>query len=92
MNERVSTRTGADTAQSGLCALDQNGDEQPVYASGLYITTPEIGNDVGIVRLRYPIPPLNKSGDFFLAFKGVKASEAILLCADFDNTLIRGTA
>jgi len=83
--ERVSTRTGADTAQSGLCALDQNGDEQQVFASGLYITTPEIGNDVGIVRLRYPIPPLHKSGD--LAFKEVKALEAILLEDNYDDPI-----
>ena len=76
------SKTVADTAQSGLCAQDENGNEQAVFASGLYITTPSIGNDVGIVRLRYPIPPIHKSGD--LSFKEIKALEAILLEDNYD--------
>eukprot|EP00486_Rosalina_sp_Unknown_P000306 CAMPEP_0201566736 /NCGR_PEP_ID=MMETSP0190_2-20130828/6746_1 /ASSEMBLY_ACC=CAM_ASM_000263 /TAXON_ID=37353 /ORGANISM="Rosalina sp." /LENGTH=768 /DNA_ID=CAMNT_0047985865 /DNA_START=82 /DNA_END=2388 /DNA_ORIENTATION=- len=81
----MGVRTGADTATSGICALDEDGISHEVFASGLYITTPPIGNNVGSVRLRYPIPPLHKSGD--LAFKEVKALEKILLDDNYDDPI-----
>eukprot|EP00484_Ammonia_sp_Unknown_P013073 CAMPEP_0197078964 /NCGR_PEP_ID=MMETSP1384-20130603/213379_1 /TAXON_ID=29189 /ORGANISM="Ammonia sp." /LENGTH=1120 /DNA_ID=CAMNT_0042517833 /DNA_START=6 /DNA_END=3369 /DNA_ORIENTATION=- len=83
--EGLTSASSADTAEDNVCALDQNGVAQPVYASGHYITFPSIGGGVGKVRQRYPIFPIHEAGT--AAFKEVKALAAVLLDDDYDDPI-----
>ena len=49
------------------------------------MTFPEITNDVGIVRQRYPIFPIHIGGS--AAYKEVKALQDVVLPSDYDDAV-----
>jgi len=79
----IGASDAADTAKEGVCGLDSTGNAVPVYASGHWITFPEIANGVGYVRQRYPIFPIHNAGS--ASFKEVKALQAVVLPSDYDD-------
>merc|ERR1712228_34720 len=83
--EGYSSSDAADTAAENVCALDSNGVPQPVFASGHWVTFPEIGNGIGLVRQRYPIFPIHNGGS--AAFKEIKAMQAVVLPEDYDDPI-----
>lgn len=54
-------RSKADTSRYHACVLDPNGKSHRVRASGIHVMLPHI-QDVGLVRQRYPIFPVNGEG------------------------------
>jgi len=81
--EGLSGTSSADTAADNVCAVGSDGVSYPVYPSGHWITFPEIGNGVGLVRQRYPIFPIHSAGS--AAFKEVKALQSVILPDDYDD-------
>ena len=80
----ITTTSSADTANGAVCALGDDGQAKSVMASGHWITFPEIANNVGYVRQRYPIFPIHDNG--YPSYKEVKALEDIVLGDDYDDT------
>ena len=83
--EGYSASDAADTAAENVCALDDGNAPQPVFASGHWVTFPEIGGGVGEVRQRYPIFPIHNAGS--AAFKEIKAMQAVVLPEDYDDPI-----
>ena len=79
----ITSTSSADTASTAVCALDSNDSPQSVMASGHWITFPEIANNVGYVRQRYPIFPVHIDG--YPSWKEIKALEDIILPDDYDD-------
>eukprot|EP01083_Nonionella_stella_P061701 160722_1 len=82
--EGLTTTGAADTHADNVCAIGKDGAAHSVYASGHWISFPEIGNGVGRIRQRYPIFPIHAAGS--APFKETKALQSVVLDDDYDDT------